>query len=159
MLVMLMVLAAATAGSNASQEQFVREFNSGADCPRLFELRNAAKQSATEAALKEMNAKLQSVECYSSSSKRKSNAPAARPTFSFLVREYRIYRDTMTALAAAPDAPDGPVLKKVAKKYGVTVAVVEKTIEKVQTALSKNHWFGQPEAEIAHASDWKGEKP
>lgn len=51
--------------------QFMMEFDGGADCPRLFELRNKAKLGADEARLARMNGELQSVGCYTDTSRRR----------------------------------------------------------------------------------------
>ena len=51
--------------------KFYVAFNEGADCPRLFELRNNAKrQGADHEQQKTMNDKLRSVGCYGDMSKR-----------------------------------------------------------------------------------------
>ena len=51
--------------------KFYVAFNEGADCPRLFELRNEAKrQGATNEQQKTMNDKLRGVGCFNNTSKR-----------------------------------------------------------------------------------------
>jgi hypothetical protein len=51
---------------------FLLAFNEGADCPRLFELRNEAKKhGATKDAEKLMNEKLRGVGCFTDTSKRR----------------------------------------------------------------------------------------
>ncbi len=42
-------------------------------------------------------------------------------------------------------------------RYGVTVADANRAAERVLRLLYANEWFGRPEVEIRHASDWKGE--
>ena len=54
--------------------RFLIEFDKGADCPLLLELRNAAKnRGATEEQLKMMDEKLSSVGCVADGSKRRSD--------------------------------------------------------------------------------------
>jgi len=47
-------------------ERFLPEYDAGADCPALFELRNEAKRSSTttQAQQNDMNEKLRAVSCY-----------------------------------------------------------------------------------------------
>jgi hypothetical protein len=53
--------------------KFYVAFNEGADCPRLFELRNEAKrQGADNEQQKKMNEKLRSVGCFGIDSKRQT---------------------------------------------------------------------------------------
>jgi hypothetical protein len=53
--------------------KFYLAFHEGADCPRLFELRNEAKrQGADNEQQKKMNEKLRSVGCFGSDSKRQA---------------------------------------------------------------------------------------
>ena len=74
----------------------------------------------------------------------------------FTVNEYRIYR----AVISAPMSVSEPeALESAAKRYGVTAAQARKATYKVQEILSRNGWFGTPESEIRHASDWEGKKP
>lgn len=61
--------------STDASTQFAREFEAGADCPRLFELRNNAKHGASVALQDEMNIKLRSVQCFSSTSRRAAAVP------------------------------------------------------------------------------------
>ena len=56
---------------------FLEAFNEGADCPRLFELRNQAKRrGARQDQVKMMGNKLRSVGCFSDTSKRRPDVPA-----------------------------------------------------------------------------------
>lgn len=138
--------------SDNPYSQFVREFQAGADCPRLFELRNDAKRAASLARQEEMNTKLRSVQCFSSTSER---TPAgSSSTASFTIQEYRIYREVISSPMAVPEAE---VVSIVARKHGVSSSVVHDAVNHVQEALFKNRWFASPEAEIRHASDWNGE--
>ena len=139
-------------GQNSSYERFQREFAAGADCPRLFQLRNEAKVRATAMQTQEMNEKLRSVRCFSATSKR---AVSTTGDGAFTVKEYRIYR----AIIGTPmSVSETQAVRNVAKKYGVTEAVAKKTADKVMNIIMRNRWNATPEAEIRHASDWKGEK-
>jgi len=139
-------------GQSSSYEQFQREFTAGADCPRLFQLRNEAKVRATAMQAQEMNEKLRSVRCFSATSKR---AATTTGDGGFTVKEYRIYR----AIIGSPmSVPERQAVRNAAKKYGVTEAAAKKAADKVMDMLMRNRWNATPEAEIRHASDWKGEK-
>lgn len=74
----------------------------------------------------------------------------------FTAKEYRIYRaviDTPMSIS------EEQALQNAGKLYGVTPDEAKKIANKVQSVLFQNKWFGSPESEIKHASDWKGEKP
>lgn len=133
--------------------QFVREFEAGADCPRLFELRNEAKRGASVALQEEMNTKLRSVQCFSSTSHRAAAGPPN--TASFTVQEYRMYRELISTPSAVPEAEAREII---GRKYGVPPTAVHDAAERVLEALFRNNWFASPDAEIRHAADWKGEK-
>ena len=136
--------------------KFYTAFNEGADCPRLFELRNEAKrQGADNAQQKTMNEKLRSVGCIGDTSKR---VPIGPPnTGNFTVKEYRIYREAMSTPMSVSEADN---LGNLAKKYKVSVPDVRKAIDKVQRNLFENNWMiGTPETQIRHALDWKGDAP
>jgi hypothetical protein len=131
---------------------FLEEFAAGADCKRLFEIRNAVKRGAAESLQNTMNEKLRSVGCYGPQNERK---PLPSPVAgSFTVREYRIYRATLDVPMSVSEEEG---LRRVAKRYGSTPAKVEATAEKVQMWLFNQHGFGTPDAEIRFASDWNGE--
>ncbi len=148
-----MLLALAGAANGDPYARFIREFQAGADCPKLFDLRNEAKRRVGAARQDEMNDNLRSVQCFSSTSKRA--ATAAPRTGGFTVDEYRIYR---SILAAPISIPEAQALQNAAKRHGVTVAEARKASTRVQDILFRNNWFATPEAEIRHALDWKGEK-
>jgi hypothetical protein len=135
--------------------RFLAAFNEGADCPRLFELRNEAKRrGATEEQQSVMNTRLRAVKCFSATSHRQ--ALGAPRTGTFTVREYRIYHESVNVPMLMTEEE---VLKKVAKKYGTSVGEVRSIIDKVQHDLVKNDWMvSVPEVEIRHASDWDGEQ-
>ena len=83
-------------------------------------------------------------------------APDPRPKVgSYKVKEYRIYRAVISTPMSVSDAQ---ALENVAKRYGVTVEEAKKTTKKVLYILSRNGWFGSPDSEIRHASDWKEEE-
>lgn len=87
-------------------------------------------------------------------------APSARPSVpkagSYKVKEYRIYRAVISTPMSVSEAQ---AFENAAKRYGVTVAEAQKATKNVQEILSRNGWFGSPDSEIRHASDWKEEKP
>ncbi len=69
----------------------------------------------------------------------------------FTVKEYNIYREIInTPMSVSEDQ----ALKNVANKYGVTVIEAKNASRKVQEILFRNKWFGSPDSEIRHASDW-----
>jgi hypothetical protein len=83
---------------------------------------------------------------------------AARPVRSasvagFTIREYSIYR---AVIDTPMSVSEEEALRRVAKRHGITVAEAGKVVDKVMEVLSDNGWFGTPESEIRHASDWKG---
>ena len=132
--------------------KFLRAFQAGADCPTLFDLRIAARQRATPAVEEDMNTKLRSIQCFSSTSSRAEAGPSN--TGAFTVREYRLYR---AVLASPNSVSEAQATENAARQYGVTAAAALDASKRVQAALFKNGWFATPEAEIRHASDWKGE--
>jgi hypothetical protein len=150
--VMLAAICAQGCSTDATT-RFAREFEAGADCPRLLELRNEAKHGASGAQQEEMNTKLRSVQCFSSTSRR---APAGPPnTGSFTVQEYRLYREVISTPSSIPEAE---ALANAGRKHGVPPTAVHDAVTHVQEVLLTNNWFASPDAEIRHASDWSGEK-
>ena len=85
-----------------------------------------------------------------------SPSPAARVARGFTVREYRIYRSVATAPSFMTE---DEVLKRSARQFGISTTQAKRVSDRVQALLLKNRWFGPPENEIRHATDWKGEKP
>lgn len=87
-------------------------------------------------------------------------APSARPSVpkagSYKVKQYRIYRAVISTPMSVSEAQ---AFENAAKRYGVTVAEAQKATKKVQELLFRNGWFGSPDSEIRHASDWKEKKP
>ena len=140
--------------SNEPYTKFLSEFQAGADCPALFELRNAAKQGASPAIEADMNTKLRSIQCFSSSSSRADVGPSN--TGAFTVQEYRLYRAVISAPRSVSEAR---AIENAARQYGVTAVVVRLALTRVQDALSKNGWLATPNSEIRHATDRKGESP
>lgn len=153
MIWMAMWFALAGPTGESPHAQFVREFEAGADCPRLFDLRNAAKPAIPPDRQVEMNKMLRSVQCFSSSSKR--SARSTPEPDGFTVRDYRIYRSVVDAPMSVPEAR---ALQDAAKRNGVTAAEARRATNRVQAVLSQRNWFGTPEAEIRRASDWNGDK-
>jgi hypothetical protein len=139
-------------GEGDAYAQFAREFEAGADCSRLFELRNAAKRGASSARQEEMNTKLRSVQCFSSTAKRVATGPSN--TASYTVQQYRIYREVIASPISVPEAE---VIDSVARKHAVPSSVVRDAVKHVQAELLRNQWFASPDAEIRHALDWNGE--
>lgn len=84
------------------------------------------------------------------------HVPAPATTDSYTVQEYRIYRALIdTPMSVSQDE----ALNRVAERYGITLNQAEAVIDKVQNALAANRWFGSPESEIQHASDWSDQEP
>jgi hypothetical protein len=149
-------LAAQFDGNAASPHltKFYAAFNEGADCSRLYELRNNAKRNgADHEQQQEMNLKLRSVRCIDASAKRKPEVPPN--TGAYTVNEYRIYREVMSSPS---DMPEEQALGNVGKKYNMPPTQVRKIAEKVTRNLFENDWMDVLELEIRHASDWKNEK-
>ena len=135
-------------------QSFYAAFSEGADCSRLYELRNKAKRNgADNEQQQQMNLKLRSVRCIDASAKRKPDVPPN--TGSYTVNEYRIYREVMSA---PMNIPEKQALANVGKKYNMPPTQVRKIAEKVTRNLFENDWMDVLELEIRHASDWKDEK-
>lgn len=82
--------------------------------------------------------------------------PPAESEASFTVEDYRIYH----ALMSAPmSISEDDALKKIAADHGMPVEEARGRSKSVLKVLSRNDWFGSPESEIRHASDWDGETP
>ncbi len=134
--------------------KFYAAFNEGADCPRLYELRNNARRNgADHEQQNQMKLKLRSVGCTSDTTERRAEIPSNSGTYT--INEYRIYREVMRAPA---NMPERQALVTVGKKYKMSLLQVRETAEKVSRNLFENDWFDVLELEIRHASDWKGEK-
>lgn len=75
---------------------------------------------------------------------------------SFTVNEYRIYQ----AIIETPmSVSETQAIADAAARYGVSTEEAEMAVDKVQAILFENSWFGSPESEIQHASDWTAETP
>jgi len=139
---------------------FKERLDAGATCQELFSLRNSFDPSSADTP--KINEDLRSIGCHSNSSVRSSEAPLVEETKSdkykgvesFTVSQYRMYR---ASIDSPMNVPESQALKEVAKKYGVSVNEVRGATDKVQQALFQNKWFGTPESEIKHASDWSAE--
>ncbi len=71
---------------------------------------------------------------------------------SFTMREYQIYRSVVDSpMSVGDDA----TMRSTAEDYEITTAEVRATVDRVQAILFENGWFGRPNSEIRHASDWK----
>lgn len=144
---------------------FKQRLDAGASCAELFDIRNSLDPKSPVKA--RMNEELRGIGCYSSSSVRSSATSSADKTKSdnvqnnaavgtFTVNEYRMYR----AVISVPlSVSDQKVLQNVSTRYKVPVEELRKVVDKVQKTLLHNEWFGTPESEIRHASDWRGETP
>jgi hypothetical protein len=130
---------------------FFREFKNGADCARLFELRNEARATTSQARQRDMNLKLRLVQCNSPTSHR------VEPTSNdgdFTVREFRIYR----AVVGAPmKVSEAEAIQEAARRFGVSEAEAKSITDRVMNTLSRKKWLGDAENEIRHARDWPGE--
>lgn len=90
------------------------------------------------------------------------NAPISAPTVQpvraaeFTVRDYKLYRAVISSPASVPERE---ALQQAANAFGMSADEAKAAIRKVQRDLSRNKWFGSPESEIRHASDWNGETP
>jgi len=144
---------------------FKQRLDAGASCAELFDIRNSLDPKSPDKV--RMNEELRGIGCYSSSSVRSSAASSAEKTKSdnvqktapvgaFTVNEYRMYG----AVISVPlSASDQQALQNVSMRYKVPVEELRKMVNKVQKTLFYNEWFGTPESEIRHASDWRGETP
>ena len=82
--------------------------------------------------------------------------PTTAGTPTFTVKEYRMCRAIIdTPMSVSEDE----AFRRVAKRYGVSVAEARASVDKVQKILFQNGWMSAPASEIRHASDWNGEKP
>ena len=101
-----MVLAVASGGSqDPAFRRFIQEFEKGADCQRLFEIRNEAKRTCFPEQREEMNTKLQFVGCYSSTSKRRWEPPQDAQLYSQGVGETAsFFQDSMIQSSDMPNA-------------------------------------------------------
>ncbi len=82
--------------------------------------------------------------------------PSAPNENLYTVKEYKIYR---AVLDTPMSISEEQALQNVGGRYGVKSDEAKKIVEKVQSILTQKNWFGSPESEIMHASDWTGEKP
>ena len=147
---------------------FQQRLEAGATCQELFAIRNALDPKSPS--IWRMNGQLREVGCYSASSIRSAagtsteagntagaNAVGADPSTApatFTVREYRVYRSIIDTPMSVPRDES---IEAAASRYNMPVTEVKAAADKVQKVLFANKWYGSAEAEIQHASDWKGE--
>ena len=146
--------------SNGAYAAFQQRLEAGATCEELFTIRNEIDPKSPLP--ERMNRALREVGCYLSSSTRSDQkasgggstaaTPSTAQAAGFTVQEYRIYR---AVIDTPMSVPERQALESVAQDNGVSVDEVRKAVTGVQRALSRNNWFGTPESEIRHASDWK----
>ena len=90
-----------------------------------------------------------------SKSKQKSDSIKTQQSLpakdTFTVKEYNIYRDIINMPMSVSEEQ---AIKNAANKYGVTILEAKNASKKVQEILFRNNWFGSPDSEIRHASDW-----
>lgn len=130
------------------------EYDAGAGCARLFELRARFRVPFNESAEEhDANEKLSLVGCSSASSTRRMATESDGP---FTVNEYRIYYAVINAPMSISEAE---AYKRAASRFSVTPTAAKEITSRVQWELNQNGWLGRPEAEIRHASDWSGERP
>ncbi len=142
-----------TADQESAYRQFLKEFDAGAACPRLFELRKKFRVPFQESPQeKEANTKLRSVGCLHMEATRKKQT---EKDAAFTVQEYRMYR----ALIDTPmSISESKAIVQIAGRFRVSTARVEQAAKKVQRILVEKNWFSTPGAELRHASDWAGEE-
>ena len=128
-------------------DRFIGRLEDGADCPELFEIRNSVDPSSP--LIEEMNSHLREIGCVSSWSAR---VFFDRPDESFTVREYEIYR---SVIDTPMNVDDDAARQAVAERHRLTVDEVRTVVDSVMARMFRNGWFGSPEFEIRHASDWK----
>jgi hypothetical protein len=162
----IVVALGACANQLASSSSFERRLQEGASCSELFEIRNAQDPQSPQ--LERMNVALRGVGCYSANSVRETPQPAAaqsEPAVSqpqpivpvqpdaggFTVNQYRMYR---TMIDTPMSVPEQQALNALARQHGISADSVRKVLRHVQTILTRNNWFGTPDSEIRHASDW-----
>ncbi|HKU75820.1 MAG TPA: hypothetical protein VJR02_18060 [Pyrinomonadaceae bacterium] len=141
---------------------FKQRLDAGAGCAELFEIRNSLDPKASDVV--RMNKELRGIGCYSSSSVRSMTASTAEKTESdknlatatFTVNEYKMYRAVLNVPSSVSEQQ---ALQNVAARYKIPAEDLRRVVNKVQKSLFDNKWFGTPESEIQHASDWKGETP
>lgn len=162
--VTLLLLLAVSCGSesNGAYAAFQQRLEAGATCEELFTIRNATDPKSTLP--ERRNRALREIGCYSSSSARSdqkasiggttARPPSTARSAGFTVQDYRIYR---AVIDTPMSVPENQALENVARQNGVSADEVRKVVKGVQQALSSNNWFGTPESEIRHASDWNGD--
>lgn len=140
---------------------FKQQLDAGAGCAELFEIRNSLDPKASDVV--RMNKALREIGCYSSSSVRSTTSAAEetqsdknQATATFTVNEYKMYRAVLNVPSSVPEQQ---ALQNVGNRYKIPVEDLRKVVNKVQKILFDNKWFGTPESEIQHASDWKSETP
>lgn len=75
---------------------------------------------------------------------------------SFTVNEYEVYRAILETPMSVPEAQ---AIGDAAARYGLSREEARLAVDKVQAILYENNWFGSPESEIQHASDWIDQTP
>lgn len=160
-LVIVLCWFTAACASDDAYSIFKQRLDAGATCGELFDVRKSFDPASAD--LTRINADLRSVGCYSSSSARSSDLPAEAESSSetprgegYTVREYRMYR---SLIDTPMSVPEDQAIQAIAQEHRVTADDVRISLRKVEGVLTRNRWFGTPESEIRHASDWNGESP
>jgi tRNA U54 and U55 pseudouridine synthase Pus10 len=144
---------------------FKARLDEGAGCAELFDIRNRLDPKSPFVV--RINEELRAIGCYSSGSVRSSAASLAgktksgnvqntQPVATFTVNEYKMYRAVINMPSSVSEQQ---ALRNVLRQYKISAGELRRVINKVQKILFENKWFGIPESEIQHASDWKGEAP
>ena len=81
---------------------------------------------------------------------------ASPSELSFTVKEYRLYHALM---GMDMSISEEQALQNVGKLYDASPDEVRIASNKVQAVLLRNGWFGSPESELRHASDWESQQP
>lgn len=144
---------AAAIEPSAGFSAFMGRLDEGASCRELFEIRNATDPKSEDK--NRMNIELSYIQCHSISDVRMDPSATDNedPALKFTVREYRMYRGVVDSPMSVSE---DQVMKALSEEYGVSLDEVEKIVDRVMETLSRRKWFGRPEAEIRHASDWDG---
>lgn len=140
-------------------ELFMEGLEAGADCPQLFEARNAMHPK--DPRHERVSHELRGIGCFFSTSTRRAPPESTmarlratgQPVETFTMREYRAYR---AVIDTPMRVPEDEALRRVAAAHGMTVDEVRAAANKVTLVIFRNGWLGTAESEIRYASDWPG---
>ena len=135
--------------------RFSKEYQKGADCKRLFQIRLEIIQGVNASQreqLKAIGLKLGAAGCFYNTSTRR-RVPSREPG-GFSVQDYWIYR---TVIDTPYSVPLDEACRRAGAPYGFSGAEAKRIVDAVDMWLRLYNGRGTADSEVRFASDWSGE--